>query len=104
MEGVIQRDQMVFQHALVCKCPIAMVLSGGYAAESHQAVAKSIENVLNVFSLISCSSELDQWQQWTKSVLGLLMIHLLARDCYWHLQSCGTSTAFLLSLSYHQLG
>lgn len=53
LEGVMQRDQMVFQHALVCKCPISMVLSGGYAAESHQAVAKSIENILTVFSLTS---------------------------------------------------
>lgn len=51
MEGVIQRDEMVFRHALSCKCPISIVLSGGYAADSHQAVAASIENLLRRFSL-----------------------------------------------------
>ena len=53
MEGVIRRDEMVFNHALSSNCPISMVLSGGYATESHQAVAASIANLLNVFSLTS---------------------------------------------------
>ena len=51
MEGVVQRDEMVFRHALSCKCPISMVLSGGYAAQSAQAVAMSIANLFIKFQL-----------------------------------------------------
>lgn len=51
MDGVTQRDEMVFRHALACKCPISMVLSGGYAADSHSAVAASITNLLTTFNL-----------------------------------------------------
>ena len=51
MHGVVQRDEMVFQHALDCQCPISMVLSGGYAADSHEAVAASIKNLMTTFKL-----------------------------------------------------
>ena len=51
MDGVVKRDEMIFRHALVHKCPISMVLSGGYAAKSHQAVAASIANLLTTFDL-----------------------------------------------------
>lgn len=52
LEGVVKRDEMVFQHALRCKCPISMVLSGGYAADSHRVVSASIENLMNTFDLV----------------------------------------------------
>lgn len=51
LRAVVQRDQMVFQHAQRSCCPISMVLSGGYAANSHQAVSASIENLMKVFDL-----------------------------------------------------
>ena len=52
MDGVVQRDDMVFRHAQKCHSPIAMVLSGGYAANSHQAVAASIQNLMETFDLV----------------------------------------------------
>ncbi|KAL3145744.1 hypothetical protein ABBQ38_015125 [Trebouxia sp. C0009 RCD-2024] len=52
LEGVVQRDEMVFEHALRCKCPITMVLSGGYATDSHQVVTASIENLMTKFDLV----------------------------------------------------
>ena len=50
--GVVQRDEMVFQYAQRSHCPISMVLSGGYAANSHQAVSASVENLMATFDLV----------------------------------------------------
>ena len=55
LEGVVQRDEMVFQHALRCSCPISMVLSGGYAIDSHRVVTASVENLMTKFGLVSTS-------------------------------------------------
>ncbi|MGM0440869.1 MAG: histone deacetylase family protein [Elusimicrobiota bacterium] len=46
-EGVIKRDQIVFNNALEQKIPITMVLSGGYSRESYRLIGKSIENIYN---------------------------------------------------------
>lgn len=51
LRAVIRRDEMVFRHAQRARCPISMVLSGGYAVNSHQAVSASIENLMKVFDL-----------------------------------------------------
>ena len=51
MEGIIKRDAMVFQKAQQCNVPITMVLSGGYAADSHKVVAASIANLMRTFKL-----------------------------------------------------
>lgn len=52
LRAVVQRDETVFRHAQRSRCPISMVLSGGYAANSHQAVSASIENLMSVFDLV----------------------------------------------------
>lgn len=49
-EGIVSRDTRVFQMAQQHNVPIAMVLSGGYAAESHKVVAASIVNLLRLFN------------------------------------------------------
>ena len=52
LHGVVQRDEMVFRHAWRSHCPISMVLSGGYAANSHEAVSASIDNLMTTFGLV----------------------------------------------------
>lgn len=51
LHGIVQRDEVVFRHACRSHCPISMVLSGGYAANSHQAVIASIDNLMTTFDL-----------------------------------------------------
>lgn len=46
-EGIVKRDQIVFEHAMNRCIPIAMVLSGGYHADSHTIISQSIENLWN---------------------------------------------------------
>lgn len=46
-EGVIERDQIVFEAALSRGIPIVMVLSGGYATTSGQAVIASVTNLID---------------------------------------------------------
>lgn len=48
-EGIVSRDARVFQMAQQHVVPIAMVLSGGYAADSHKVVAASIVNLMRLF-------------------------------------------------------
>ncbi|MCM8812213.1 MAG: histone deacetylase [Candidatus Omnitrophica bacterium] len=51
-QGIIRRDEMVFQVALDNQVPILMVLSGGYSTKSADIVGKSLENILrNVIRL-----------------------------------------------------
>jgi histone deacetylase 11 len=45
--GIIQRDQFVFQNALILNIPILMLLSGGYSKQSGLVIGKSIMNILN---------------------------------------------------------
>lgn len=44
-EGIVDRDETVFQHAHDNKIPICMILSGGYAPENAGIIGKSIENL-----------------------------------------------------------
>jgi histone deacetylase 11 len=45
-EGVIQRDQIVFEAALTHSIPVVMVLSGGYSRASATVVSSSVVNLL----------------------------------------------------------
>ncbi|MEX0939968.1 MAG: histone deacetylase [Candidatus Babeliales bacterium] len=45
-DGMIARDQFVWQQAKDKNIPILMVLSGGYSAQSAPMIAKSIEKIL----------------------------------------------------------
>ncbi len=44
-QGIIDRDQFVFEQAIHRNIPIVMTLSGGYHADSHAIVSESIENL-----------------------------------------------------------
>ena len=44
-QGIINRDEMVFTHALTRNIPILMVLSGGYHAQSYAIISASVENI-----------------------------------------------------------
>lgn len=52
-EGIIERDEIVFQQALQNKIPILMVLSGGYHIKSGKIIARSLENLLNKPNLLN---------------------------------------------------
>ncbi|MDP3889410.1 MAG: histone deacetylase [bacterium] len=45
-EGIIERDQFVFNTAQKQNIPILMVLSGGYAPESAHIISKSVEKII----------------------------------------------------------
>jgi ankyrin repeat protein len=45
-QGIIARDAFVFTLAQEAKIPVAMVLSGGYTAQSASIISKSIENLV----------------------------------------------------------
>lgn len=45
-QGIIKRDQMVFQRALKNKVPIVMLLAGGYQQANAPVIAQSIQNLL----------------------------------------------------------
>jgi len=46
-EGIIKRDEIVFQEAIKRKVPVIMLLSGGYTQESGEIVADSIINLID---------------------------------------------------------
>jgi histone deacetylase 11 len=50
--GVIQRDEMVFDHALTAKIPIVMLFGGGYLKSNAGMIADSIENLDKKFGLL----------------------------------------------------
>lgn len=50
-EGVLRRDEMVWQAALDHGAPIVQVLAGGYTRESTPCIAASIENLFQRFDL-----------------------------------------------------
>ncbi|EFN54902.1 hypothetical protein CHLNCDRAFT_23994, partial [Chlorella variabilis] len=50
-EGVVRRDQMVWQAALEHSVPIVQVLSGGYTRRSTPCIASSIQNLFSTFNL-----------------------------------------------------
>lgn len=55
-EGVLRRDEMVFQFALTAKAPICMLLSGGYTPASASTITASITNLVQKFNLNSRSA------------------------------------------------
>ena len=50
-EGVIKRDEMVFEEALKHGVPVVMVTSGGYSKQSAPCIAKSVENLITKFGM-----------------------------------------------------
>jgi len=52
-EGVIARDEFVFQQAFDRHIPIVMVLSGGYQQSNARVIADSISNLHQKFNLLS---------------------------------------------------
>lgn len=52
-DGVILRDQMVWEAALANGAPICMALSGGYAKESAALISSSLKNLIEKFDLLS---------------------------------------------------
>lgn len=51
-EGVIKRDEMVFEYALANKIPVAMLFGGGYQPSNAGVIADSIENLDKKFGLL----------------------------------------------------
>jgi len=49
--GILLRDQMVFDMAFQAKIPILMLLSGGYLRENAPCIAASINNIYKKFGL-----------------------------------------------------
>jgi len=52
-QGVIKRDELVFQQALSRTIPIVMVLSGGYQRDTWEVISNSIENLFMKFELLT---------------------------------------------------
>ncbi len=50
-EGLLARDLFVFQTLIAAGIPVVMVLSGGYAPESYQLVARSVGEVWEIWGL-----------------------------------------------------
>ncbi len=55
LQGVIERDQIVFQKARTRDIPIMMLTSGGYQRSTARVIADSILN-LHALRLISCDA------------------------------------------------
>lgn len=51
-EGVIKREEMIFQYALDVDAPIVMLLSGGYTRTTHVVIADSILHLSKKFHLL----------------------------------------------------
>lgn len=51
-QGIIDRDELVFEHCLRQKIPVVMLMSGGYQQSNAQIIADSIENLLTKFNLL----------------------------------------------------
>lgn len=47
ISGIAKRDEIVFQYAKKQKCPVVMVLSGGYTKYSWVSIKNSVENLIN---------------------------------------------------------
>ncbi|KAG9288878.1 hypothetical protein G9A89_006240 [Geosiphon pyriformis] len=52
-EGIIRRDEMVFEMALNNNVPVAMVLSGGYQKKNADIIGASILNLAQKFDLLT---------------------------------------------------
>ncbi len=60
-EGIIRRDEIVFQLAYEKSIPILMVLSGGYQKINALVIADSIENLIKKFNLNSSFNNLSNF-------------------------------------------
>ncbi len=58
-EGIAKRDAMVFQFAEKEHIPIAMVLSGGYNADSAAMIAHTVERQFSTARVATCSPALQ---------------------------------------------
>ncbi len=56
-DGLIKRDEIVFNLALSRKTPIVMLFGGGYQKENARVIARSIENLNNKFGIITAAKE-----------------------------------------------
>ena len=45
-QGIIKRDELVFNNAMQNKIPILMLLAGGYSLKSAEIIGRSIENLI----------------------------------------------------------
>ena len=52
-QGIIKRDEIVFNYAIGNHIPILMVLSGGYQTLNAPTIASSIENLITKFKLLN---------------------------------------------------
>ena len=52
-QGIIKRDEIVFEICLRNKIPIVMILSGGYQMTNAPVIADSIRNLINRFDLVN---------------------------------------------------
>mmetsp|Transcript_15598 Transcript_15598/g.39647 ORF Transcript_15598/g.39647 Transcript_15598/m.39647 type:complete len:421 (+) Transcript_15598:216-1478(+) len=50
-QGIVQRDEMVFQACLEARVPVVMALSGGYTAENWRVISESLHNLFIKFKL-----------------------------------------------------
>jgi hypothetical protein len=55
LQGIIERDQIVFQKCRTRNIPVVMVTSGGYQRHTARIIADSILN-LRALGLISCDA------------------------------------------------
>lgn len=51
-DDILQRDELVFGHAIQNSTPICMMLSGGYGQKNALLIAASIENLAKKFDLL----------------------------------------------------
>jgi histone deacetylase 11 len=51
-QGIIDRDQTVFEECFNAKVPVLMILSGGYQKSNAPVIARSIQNLDNQFGVI----------------------------------------------------
>ncbi|ETO30548.1 histone deacetylase [Reticulomyxa filosa] len=62
-EGVIERDQIVFDECLKRNIPITMLLSGGYQKNNAAVITRSLLNLNKKFKLFSQPNWRDRWLQ-----------------------------------------
>lgn len=51
-EGIIKRDELIFEFAINNKIPIVMLMSGGYQRSNGEIIGESIGNLIRKFNLL----------------------------------------------------
>lgn len=69
-DGIVQRDEIVFDAAFSRKLPIVMVLSGGYQKSNAFVIALSIANLKKKFKLWTRAGEEKQEERRSRSPSG----------------------------------